>query len=178
MIFIGAISLPLFSDRQFLFTLSPLAACRSIYYPNPFPECIQVADFVRQRTNSDDRIAVLGSEPEIYFYADRRSATGYIYAYALMEPHKYAPEMQREMEQEIEQARPKCVVLVAVPDSWLVWPQSDRGIFTWANEYCRENYVPVGLVTLSEEGSQYFFKGTLPSFDPAQPYILIYERKS
>jgi len=76
---------------------STAVACRSIYYPNPFPEMICIADFVRQHTKPDDQIAVLGSEPEIYFYADRRSATGYIYTYALMEPHKYASQMQREM---------------------------------------------------------------------------------
>jgi len=46
----------------------------------------------------------IGSEPEIYFYAQRHSATGYIYTYALMEEHKYAHAMPEEMEREIEQA--------------------------------------------------------------------------
>jgi dolichyl-phosphate-mannose-protein mannosyltransferase len=173
-----ALALPLFADRQLFFTLDPAAACRSIYYPNPFPECIRIADFVRKRTKPDDQIAVLGSEPEIYFYADRRSATGYIYTYPLMEPHKYAAQMQREMMREIEQRNPEFVIFVAVSVSWLVGSESDRSIFDWAHEYCAKNYAPVGLVTLSEKGSEYYFSGVLPSFDSTQPYILIYQRKA
>jgi hypothetical protein len=173
-----ALALPLFADRQLFFTLDPAAACRSIYYPSPFPECIRIADFVRQYTKPDDQIAVLGSEPEIYFYADRRSATGYIYTYPLMEPHKYAPQMQREMMREIEQRNPKFVIFVAVSVSWLVGPESDRSIFNWAHEYCTKNYAPVGLVTLSEKGSEYYFSDVLPSFDSTQPHILIYQRKA
>jgi hypothetical protein len=42
------------------------------------------------------RIADLGSEPEIYFYAHLHSATGYIYTYGLMDEQKYAWTMQRE----------------------------------------------------------------------------------
>jgi hypothetical protein len=172
------LALPLFADRQLFFTLDPAAACRSMYYPNPFPEAIRIADFVRQHTKPDDQIAVLGSEPEIYFYADRRSATGYIYTYALMEPHKYAPQMQREMMREIEQQNPKFIIFVAVPSSWVARPESDRSIFNWAYEYCTKNYAPAGIVTLSEKGSEYYFSNALPSFDSTQPYILIYQRKT
>ena len=39
---------------------------------------------------------MLGSEPEILFYARRRSATGYLYAYSLTEEQKYAATMQQE----------------------------------------------------------------------------------
>jgi hypothetical protein len=173
-----ALALPLLADRQLFFILDPAAASRSIYYPSPFPECIRIADFVRQQTKPDDQIAVLGSESEIYFYADRRSATGYIYTYPLMEPHKYAAQMQREMIREIEQRNPKFVIFVSVSVSWLVGPDTDRGIFNWVHEYCTKNYVPVGLVTLSEKGSEYYFSDVLPSFDSTQPHILIYQRKA
>ena len=50
-----------------------------IYGPNPFPEAVRVAEYLREHTNPTDTIAILGSEPEIYFYAHRHSATGYIY---------------------------------------------------------------------------------------------------
>jgi len=45
---------------------------------------------------------VLGSEPQIYFYSGRRSATGYLYMYSLTEEQKYALRMQKEMIGEIE----------------------------------------------------------------------------
>src|SRR5947208_15586515 len=91
-----------------------------IYPTNPFAAAVKIAEYLREHTNPDDTIAVLGSEPEIYFYAQRHSATGYIYTYELMEPQKYARQMQEERIHEIESARPKFrVALVLVnPRRW------------------------------------------------------------
>ena len=72
---------------------------------------------------------MLGSEPEIYFYSHRHSATGYIYTYALMEPQKYAQQMQQEMIREIERARPKYLISVAMNYSWLRRPDSGSANF-------------------------------------------------
>jgi hypothetical protein len=91
--------LPLLSQR-------PSDVLRMIYGPNPFSEAVRVAEYLQAHTNPTDTIAILGSEPEIYFYAHRHSATGYIYTYGLMEPQRYAVQMQREMMREIEVARP------------------------------------------------------------------------
>ena len=38
--------------------------------------------YIRNHSGPDALVAVLGSEPEIYFLAHRHSATGYIYTYA------------------------------------------------------------------------------------------------
>ena len=103
-----------------------------VYGDSPFPESFRIADYLREHTSPDDKIAVLGSEPEIYFYSRRHSATGYIYTYPLMEPQKYARRMQEEMIREIEQRNPKYLVSVVMNDSWLQRPGSDPLIFTWA----------------------------------------------
>ena len=60
---------------------------RTTYSLNPFPESLEIAKIIKASTSSRDRIAVLGSEPQIFFYSNRRSATGHIYTYALMEDH-------------------------------------------------------------------------------------------
>ena len=107
----------------------------------PFPEVCSDCGLSARTHEPDDTIAVLGSEPEIYFYSHRHSATGYIYTYGLMEPQKYAQQMQEEMIREIERARPKYFISVAMNDSWLQRPESDPLIFNWANEYIAKNYV-------------------------------------
>ena len=71
---------------------------------NPFPETIKLAEYVRDHTDPSDTIAVGGSEPQIYFYSHRHSATGYIYPYPRMEAQTYARQMQSEMIHEIESA--------------------------------------------------------------------------
>ena len=92
----------LFSKRTHLFADDPVRFSGLIYSGNPFPESLEIAKFIKARTTPDDRIAVLGSEPQIFFYARRRSATGYIYTYSLMENHEYALAMQKEMIAEVE----------------------------------------------------------------------------
>ncbi|PYJ35496.1 MAG: hypothetical protein DME79_01910, partial [Verrucomicrobia bacterium] len=147
---LGAIlSLPILWEKKIFFGVSPVEACRLIYPDNPFAEAVKIAAYLREHTNPDDPIAVLGSEPEIYFYAQRHSATGYIYTYGLMEPQKYARQMQEEMIQEIESARPKFLVSVVMFNSWLWRPDSVRLMFSWANEYGAQNYSPAGLVKIT-----------------------------
>jgi hypothetical protein len=177
LLFGAALAYPMFEARDVLFRLAPIDACRAIYYPNPFAESLPIAEFVRKRTDPADQIAVLGSEPQICFYADRRSATGYIHTYGLMEPLPHASRMQREMIAEIERARPKLIILVAINESWIPQPNCDRTIFQWANDYCRVNYTPIGVVRFPEEGAVFDFS-TDPSLrDLVRDYILIYERK-
>ena len=93
--------------QKLFFEVSPVQVSRMVYGDSPFPESFRIADYLREHTSPDDKIAVLGSEPEIYFYSRRHSATGYIYTYPLMEPQKYARRMQEEMIREIEQRNPK-----------------------------------------------------------------------
>src|SRR5262249_3545867 len=96
------------------------------------------------------RIAIVGSEPEIYFLANRRSVTGYIYTYGMMEPQQFASQMQEEMIREIEAAKPEFVVLVYVNFSWLRKSDSDPSIFGWASKYTEEQFKQVGLVDFGD----------------------------
>ena len=90
-------------------------------------------------------MAVLGSEPETYFYARRHSATGYIYTYPLTEEQAYASVMQLEFIREVEAAAPEFVVYVLIDRSWLRHAHSDDGIFRWADAYTRDHYSLVGV---------------------------------
>jgi hypothetical protein len=177
LVFAAALSPAILLDRKIFFEATPVEACRMIYPESPFPESVQIADYIREHTDPDDTIAVLGSEPQIYFYSRRHSATGYIYTYALMEPQKYAHRMQAEMIREIEGARPMYLVSVLMNDSWLYRPQSDRQFFTWANEYTAENYNAAGLVNIRPAQTDYFFGNVPPSVESLKNYILIYRRK-
>ena len=147
-----------------------------IYPDNPFAESVKIADYLREHTSRDDTIAVLGSEPEIYFYAQRHSATAYIYTYGLMEPQKYARQMQEEMIHEIERARPKYLVSVQMFYSWLWRPGSDRLIFTWADEYTAQNYKAAGLVRMTSTETDYLFGDVPSSVESLENRTLIYRR--
>jgi len=174
-----ALAWPMLAERRFFFEASPTNASRMIYPESPFPESLRIAEYLREHTTRSDTIAVLGSEPQIYFYSDRRSATGYIYTYGLMEPQKYANQMQQEMIRDIERAHPKFLVFVVMPDSWLQRPESERSIFTWANEYTAQNYTVAGFVNMvAPDKTDYYFDNIPQSVPQLGKYILIYQRKS
>jgi 4-amino-4-deoxy-L-arabinose transferase-like glycosyltransferase len=174
-----ALACPILAERKFFFEASPADASGMIYPEAPFVESIRVAEYLREHTTRNDTVAVLGSEPQIYFYSDRHSATGYIYTYGLMETQKYASQMQQEMIREIERARPKFLISVVTPDSWLQRPESERLIFTWANQYAAQNYTVAGFVNMVAPGkTDYYFDNVPQSVPQLGKYILIYQRKS
>jgi hypothetical protein len=169
---------PILAERKFFFEASPADASRMIYPESPFAESIRIAEYLREHTTRNDTIVVLGSEPQIYFYSDRHSATGYIYTYSLMEPQKYANQMQQEIIRDIERAHPKFLITVLMPDSWLQRPESERSIFTWANEYTAQNYTVAGFVNMvSPDKTDYYFGDVPQSVPQLGKCILIYQRK-
>lgn len=140
LLFLAAFAWTIYGQREVFFQMTPLEVSRSIYGANPFPEALDLARLVRSQTPPGTPLAIVGSEPEIFFYSDRPSATGYIYTYELMEPQKYAAVMQSEMIAEIEKARPQLLLYVDVPLSWLPQDGADMYIFDWLRTYLVQNY--------------------------------------
>ncbi len=175
--FAFALGVAIFHDGAFFFRTPPAVACRTIYGQNPFPEALKIADYIARNSAEGDPIAVLGSEPEIYFYSHRRSATGYIYTYPLMEPQPFASGMQREMISEIEKANPRFVVLVDIPQSWLRRADSDVTILSWSDAYIGSGYQLVGIADLLEEGTEYRWDNDARTYSPRSPFqVLLFRR--
>jgi hypothetical protein len=148
----AAVSTSIFLQRDYLFGSTPFSASRLVFGRNPFPESLEIAERIRRDTTASDTIAVVGSEPQIYFHAGRQPATGHIYMYPLMESHPHAIAMQEQMIREIEAAKPRYIVWVdpqAVPWSWLQRPGSEVRVFDWFREYRARHYERVGLVEFS-----------------------------
>jgi hypothetical protein len=98
-----------------------------------------------------------------------------------MERQKYSGRMQHEMMREIEAARPRYLVFVVVPQSWLRGPNSEVEIFDWFDKYTAANFRLDGVVNIvSQDRTDYY----LPlSVDPesiqlSKYYLLIFERKT
>jgi hypothetical protein len=140
------------SNINYLFKQNPQISCKQVYGSNPFVESVAIAAFIKQNTDKNDKIAVLGSEPQICFYADRYSATGYIYTYNMLELHPYALSMQKEMAKEIESYNPQYIIYVNIGTSWLARPKSEKFIFKWADEYTNKNYRIVGVLDILPNG--------------------------
>jgi hypothetical protein len=166
------------SQREYLFEKNPVELSRIVYGANPFPESIEIAEFIASRSDAADRVAVFGSEPQIFFYSGRHSATGYIYTYSLMERHEYSLLMQEEMIREVMSSKPKFIVVVKIDTSWLMRPDSEKYIFGWLSEYIRTDYTLVGIADIiSDETTVYRWDGNAEDYAIQSPYhVLIFEK--
>jgi len=184
--FVVAMFITINTQADFLFSVPVNTASHMMYGASPWTETQEIAQYIKHRTTPADTIAVLGSEPQLYFYSGRKSATGYIYTYALMEPQKFAHEMQMDMIREIEKAQPKYIVLVDIRTSWLVGPGSDRAILDWQKSYCQSNYTLAGFVqsyltgqSWSDYHTDYVWEDQALTRQPHPKFesIYVYERK-
>ena len=168
----------LYAERAIYFKESPHEACREIYGVNPFPEAAEVARYIQANSEKEARVAVLGSEPEIYFLSHRLSATGYIYTYALVEEQPYARVMQSEFIREVESAAPEFVVYVLLDRSWLRRAHSDEHIFHWADAYTREQYSLVGIADGGGNHDIYRWGPDALAYRPRRPEVLLVYRRN
>ncbi len=168
----------IYLERGILFVGTLGQVGRALYGMNPFPEAIEIGRYLKERTAAGDRIAVVGSEPEIYFYAQRRGATGYVYTYPLMDPQPYAASMQKAMIREIEAGDPRFVVFVRFWYSWLPRPESDQTIFRWFDEY-QKRFDRVGVVDILSPGqTRYLWGDAAAAYTPlTDRWIAVYERR-
>jgi dolichyl-phosphate-mannose-protein mannosyltransferase len=179
LIFILALAASFYRQKYFFLETDAVAVCRRIYGGNPFPEAMEISEYIRQHTSANAKIAVLGSEPEIYFYSHRLSATGYIYTYGLMEAQKYALQMQEQMISEIQSAHPEVLVFVNVSASWLPRPHSNTLIYSWAQKYIQEHYELAGLADIHQTHTDYRWEDNAKSYHPrSNAVVFVFRRKA
>src|SRR5204863_248388 len=87
-----------------------------------------LARLLRDRSTPDDRIFIFGSEPQILFYAGRRSASRYVFLYPLFTGGSDAPARQREVTEELRRP-PRFVVIVHVAAPFVAAPC--RWLWSW-----------------------------------------------
>ena len=157
--------LPILAERRYLFSWSPDEISRRTYPGNAFIEARVLSAYIREHTRPEERILVFGSEPEIYFYADRRAAARHIVVYPMTLPHPRAEAMQREFIADVEAAAPRYIVDVALPWSWSWFPGAPQLLLRWGGSYLPSHYRPVVVAEMTESGSVFIW-GAAPDYQP------------
>jgi hypothetical protein len=175
------LGLPVLIQKRILFTMPLNEVTRMTYGLNPFSESLEIAQYIRDHTKKEDKVVVLGSEPQIYFYSRRKSATRHLYMYPLMEKHVYTRKMQDEMIREIEGAQPKFVVMAKTAGTWVsTRPDFSPVLKDWAQGYLNREYEIDGVVDLFPHKETLYRWG-----DQAQEYmpqstnhLILYKRRT
>jgi Dolichyl-phosphate-mannose-protein mannosyltransferase len=138
-----------------------------------------LASYISNHSTPASRIAVFGSEPEIYFYAHRHAASGYIYMYDITSPAAHADEMKQEMFREVEAAQPEFVVDVHERFSWSVNLSAEpQRIHEWLEQYLESgNYRRVAVAENVKGQIVYLWDSDAAGYSPTSEfYICLYQR--
>lgn len=166
-------------QRQFFFRMTPEQVSRDTYGLNPFPEAIEIARYIEAHSKKTDRVAVLGSESEICFYARRRSASGFLFMYSLTEASTHAEALQGQMIGEVEAARPEFLIFVNIRASWS-WngdPPASPAIFFWSDNYIKTYYKVAGVADIGQNRTEFRWDQAAQNYTPASPlFVMIYRR--
>jgi hypothetical protein len=179
---------PVYANRSILFAGTPADVSRQIYGMLPFHESIEIADYIRRNSGPDDSVFVVGSEPQILFYARRRSATRYVYLYPLQESYEEPLGRQREAVGQVKEAKPLYILWGgAISTQRNLAPGSETFIFDWTLETLRRDYqvVAVGRPVRDRDPGRYVFsygdearaRAERAAKPPDQlPWIILYRR--
>jgi len=164
-------------ESGYLFTNTPVEISRAAYGLNPFAESPVIAKYIKERTNPEDKIAVFGSEPQIYFYSQRRPASRHIMPYTIVGKNDLSKKLQNEMFTEVESARPKYIVYLNVYTSWLANKKTEPTLYAWMEYYLKFNYKMVGMIDIiSPEVSKYYWDDEVTGNESSQYEVYVFER--
>jgi 4-amino-4-deoxy-L-arabinose transferase-like glycosyltransferase len=181
-LFVGAlVSLPLRTNAEFFFVKSPREISRQLYGGNPFVEAPVIAEYLASTTTEQETIFVIGSEPEIYFYAKRRNPTNQIFFYPLTASYGPTSRYQRETIATLRRAKPTYIIDIDVDTSlYASTPTEDVYVFEELARMIRADYRLDGYVLINLFESAYFF--ATPAIRPehfgTKPQAVIYRRRS
>ncbi len=147
-------------------TTPPKRLERLVYSPFVFSESIVAAEKVAQATLPDERVLIAGSEPQILYYARRRSATRFIVMYQMMIPTPLAEGYQEQAIKEILANPPKVVIEISESSSWLVFKKSPPDFVNFLSAMLTGDFTPVGAYIKTPESHGWTeTPGTVPPRD-------------
>jgi len=146
---------------------------RGVYGNNPFPESMEIANYINGHAKPEDGLVLIGSEPEIYFYTQKHSPSRHAYFSALVANVPAAKTWQREFVADVEKAKPKYLVFFNNPISLLVQPNSDSYVFDWLRPYVDNNYKLVGIADMIEgQHTVYIWGDAVRAYKPVSKIVI------
>lgn len=140
---------------------------------NPFNEAGIVAEKVKALSTPDDVVFVAGSEPEIYFYAKRKSPTRFVIMYPLMLQSPFVLKYQQETIRDLQEHPPEVIVFSRSKNSWLTQKQSPKFILAYLNQLLKNEYEIKGGFDIQSKQ----WEDSLTTNQYQQSSLVVYKRK-
>jgi hypothetical protein len=146
------------SQFGYFFTWSDVQTHSECYLNNIFGKMREIGNGIKDITEPNDKIVILCPEPEVLFYAQRQSASGFLYHYPLVENHIYADSMTRQFIREVENNDPKILLFHCTIDNNVedadVNMKTRQKLIEWFQDNLRK-YKLVGQLYNNEQNLQF-----------------------
>ena len=143
-------------------------ANRSVFLESPL-----VARRVAELSSPNDCVWVAASEPQILFYAGRKSPTRFTTVYELVIPSPMRAQYQAEAIREVQAHPPKLVVWAR---SWLQEEPQTSPLLLFLNDTLAKDYRRVGGYLLAGKDSRWV--EPLGDADAPAASVILYQRKT
>ena len=165
-------------EHTLLFNTPVEQVTEAMYPGTPFGAAGQIAGYIKNHSAPTDRICMIGAEPQIFFLSQRKSASGYIYIYPLLENQKYAPVMTDEFIAQSEQAKP-AILLYSSKALFEDGYNRDSKLYTWFANFKNQYRLKAICAPVSATDLKLLKLDTIAPVDTLPetvPQIRVYER--
>jgi len=131
--------------------MSPDEVSMKLYSDPRFINARELAGALRERISPGDRLYVLGSEPQIYFWSGAKPATPYVLANPLFGNYASAGRRQEEVWKALFEAPPEYLIL-CFPFSIPLFPASDLTLVGRVLDLVSEQYRTVAWMSRNNFG--------------------------
>lgn len=138
---------------------------RNMFSGNPFVEDQLMARIIEAQIKPDETVAVLGSEPQIYVYLNRKAPSRHFYPAFLSRNHRFTDQWNTEALDGFKNQKPDYVVLNIVTMSWMLRPDSNQKYYQSSYSWAMENYTPIAWADYVD-----YFNPTIVSDAAASTY--------
>jgi hypothetical protein len=149
-----------------------------MYPGDGFPDIKEMAFSIKDISQPSDKIGQIANEPQLWFYAERRGASGYLYNYPLFEKQAYANRMIEHYIKEMEYSKPRWFVidlnLLRLDQGY-----SDTSIVKirdWSTQFLKGYYLKASLNVQDKIQKQLDWLKTPSDTMGKRADILLYER--
>ncbi len=166
-------------NRQYFLEPNPGKISRYYFGANPFPESEAIGAFLAARTTAKSRILIIGSEPQILFYAQRQSPSAFLMIYPLTSVHNRYREFETAMSADVQRTPPDWIVIPKDIPASLAWDEkADLAIVRNLCELVEQGYTLDRTFELNPPPSedQVFTEDTGTCVDADRPAVYVYKR--
>jgi hypothetical protein len=158
------------------FSKTPLEIGRWVYgQGNPFEESVMIAKKLQEFTSPSDTIFIAGSEPQILYYADRKSSSRFVITYPFVIKTPMQVAYQKETIRELKENHPEAIVLSQRAESGLWDEKSPQDFRIFLTELLNTKYNLVGATVW--ESDEVVWKSSPAERDITYASLLLFKRK-